>query len=78
MHSRILVYVLYSAPPETLKYGTFEFVKSFILCKMDEVDLNLRVIFFETQTLDVKRKSISIMMCREGKKMNLKLTKHLW
>lgn len=59
----------------SLEFGTFEFVKSFILCRMDEMDLILGDTYFETHTVDVRRKPDRLVMCRDGKNVVLKLIK---
>jgi hypothetical protein len=58
-----------------LKCGTLEFKNNFTLCEMDEVDFILGNIFFESHTVDVRRKPVRLVVCRNGKKMTLKLTK---
>jgi hypothetical protein len=50
-----------------LKCGTLEFTKNFTLCEMDEVDLILGDTFFETHTVDVRRKPIRLVVCCNGK-----------
>jgi hypothetical protein len=58
-----------------LKCGMLEFKENFTLCKMDEVDLILGDTFFETHTVDVRRKPVRLIFCRHGKQMTLKLTR---
>ena len=60
----------------TLKCGTLEFVESFTLCEMDEVDLILGDTFFETHTVGVRRKPVRLVVCREGKEVSLNLTRN--
>jgi hypothetical protein len=50
-----------------LKYGILEFTKNFTLCEMDEVDLILGDTFFEIHTVDVRRKPIRLVVCRNGR-----------
>ena len=57
-----------------LKNGALEFVENFILCEIKEVDLILRNTFFEIHTMDVKGKSVHLMVCHDGKEVPLKLT----
>ena len=42
---------------------------------MDEVDLILEDTFFETHTVDVRRKPVRLVVCRNGKKVIFKLTR---
>jgi hypothetical protein len=56
-----------------LKCGTFEFKENFTLCEMDEVDLILGDTFFETHTVDVRRKPVRVVLCRNGKKNNFEV-----
>ena len=58
-----------------LKNGALEFVESFTLCEMDEVDLILGDTFFEAHTVDVRCKPVSLVVCRDGKEVTLQLTK---
>jgi hypothetical protein len=58
-----------------LKCGMFEFKENFTLCEIDEVDLILGDTFFETHTVDVRRKPVWLEVCCNGKKMILKLTR---
>ena len=58
-----------------LKSRALEFVESFTLCEMDEVDLILGDIFFEAYTVDVRRKPVHLMVCRDGKELTLQLTR---
>ena len=60
----------------TFKCGTLDFVESFSLCEMDEMDLLLGDTFFETHTVDVKRKPVRLVVCRDGKELSLKLTRY--
>jgi hypothetical protein len=57
-----------------LKCGTLEFKENFTLCEMNEMDLILGDTFFETHTVDVRRKPVRLVICRNGKEMTLKLT----
>jgi hypothetical protein len=57
-----------------LKCGMLEFKENFTLCEMDEVDLILEDTFFETHTVDVRRKPVWLVVCCNGKEMTLKLT----
>jgi hypothetical protein len=57
-----------------LKCTTLEFKENFTLCKMDEVDLILGDTFFETHTVDVRRKPVRLIVCRNGKEMTLTRT----
>ena len=59
----------------TLKSGALEFVENFTLCEMDEVDLILGDTFFETHTVDVRRKPVRLVVCRDGQEVSLKLTR---
>ena len=56
-----------------LKSGALEFVESFILCEMDEVDLILGDTFFEAHTVDVRLKMVRLVVCRDGKEVTLQL-----
>ena len=58
-----------------LKSGALEFVESFTLCEMDEVDLILGNTFFEAHTVDVRRKPVRLVVCRDGKEVTLQLTR---
>ena len=58
-----------------LKSGALEFVESFTLCEMDEVDLILGDTFFEAHTMDVRRKPVHLVVCRDGKEVTLHLTR---
>ena len=58
-----------------LKIGALEFVESFTLCEMDEVDLILEDTFFEVHTVDVKCKLLHLVVCRDGKEVTLQLTR---
>ena len=58
-----------------LKSGALEFVESFTLCEMDEVDLILGDTFFEAHTVDVRRKPVRLVVCRDGKEVTLQLTR---
>ena len=58
-----------------LKSGALEFVESFTLCEMDEVDLILGDTFFEAHTVDVRRKPVCLVVCRDGKEVTLQLTR---
>ena len=58
-----------------LKNGALEFVESFTLCEMDEVDLILGNTFFEAHTLDVRHKLVRLMVCHDGKEVTLQLTR---
>ena len=57
-----------------LKSGALEFVESFKLCEMDEVDLILGDTF-EAHTTDVRRKLVRLVVCRDGKEVTLQLTR---
>ena len=52
-----------------------EFVESFTLYKISEVDLILGDTFFYADMMDVKQKLVHLVLCYDGKAMNLKLTK---
>ena len=56
-----------------LKRGALEFVESFILCEIDEVDIILGDIFFEAYAVDVKCKPVRLVMCHDGKEVTLQL-----
>ena len=58
-----------------LKRGALEFVESFTLCEMDEVDFILGNTFFEAHTVDVTRKLVRLMVCCDGKEVTLQLTR---
>ena len=58
-----------------LKSGALEFVESFTLCEMDEVDLILGDTFFEAHIVDVRLKPVRFVVCRDGKEMTLQLTR---
>jgi hypothetical protein len=58
-----------------LKCRTLEFKENFTFCEIDEVDLILGDTFFETHTVDVRRKPVQLVVCRNGKEMTLKLTR---
>ena len=58
-----------------LTSGTLEFVESFTLCEMDEVDLILGDTFFEAHAVDVRRKPARLVVCRDDKELVLKLTR---
>ena len=58
-----------------LKSGALEFVESFTLCEMDEVDLILGDTFFEAHTVDVRHKPVRLVVCRDGKEVTLQLTR---
>ena len=58
-----------------LKSGALEFVESFTLCEMDEVDLILGDTFFEAHTVDVRRKPMHLVVCCDGKEVTLQLTR---
>ena len=58
-----------------LKSGALEFVESFTLCEMDEVDLILGNTFFEAHIVDVRCKPACLVVCRDGKKVTLQLTR---
>ena len=49
-----------SEPHVTFKCGTFQFVKSFTLHKMNEVDLILEDTFFDTHTVDTRHKPVGL------------------
>jgi hypothetical protein len=55
--------------------GTLEFKENFTLCEMDEVDIILGDTFFETQSVDVRRKPVRLVVYCNGKEMTLKLTR---
>ena len=57
------------------KNGALEFVVSFLLCEMDEVDLIVGDTFFETHTFDVSYKLVHLVVCHNNKKVTLKLTR---
>ena len=44
----------------TFLYGTLDFCKDFILCGIDEVHVIMKVTFFETHMVDVRRKSVCL------------------
>ena len=58
-----------------LKSGALEFVESFTLCEMDEVDLILGDTFFEAHTVDVRHKLVRLVVCCDGKEVILQLTR---
>jgi hypothetical protein len=51
-----------------LKCGTLEFKENFTLCEMDEVDLILGDTFFETHTVDVRRKPVRLVVVVTARK----------
>ena len=59
-----------------LKNGALEFVESFTLCKMDEVELILEDTFFEAHMVDVRHKPVCLVVCRDGKEVTLQLTRN--
>ena len=59
----------------TIRSGTWEFVENFTLCEMDEVDVILGDTFFESHAVDVRRKPTRLVVCRDGKELELKLTR---
>ena len=58
-----------------LKSGALEFVKSFTLCEMDEVDLILGDIFFIAHTMYMRLKHVRFVVCCDGKEVTLQLTR---
>ena len=58
-----------------LKSGALEFVESFTLCEMNEVDLILGDTFFEAHIVNMRRKLLRFMVCRDGKEVTLQLTR---
>ena len=56
-----------------VKSGALEFVESFTLCEMDEVDLILRDTFFEAHIVDVRRKPVHLVVCHDSKEVTLQL-----
>ena len=54
------------------------FVKDFTLSETNEVHVIVKVTFFETHMVDVRRKPMClrcVMMCHDGKDLNFKLTR---
>ena len=60
-----------------LKSRALEFVESFTLCEMNEVDLILMDSFFEVHRVDVRCKPIRLVVCHDDKKLTLQLTRTL-
>ena len=58
-----------------LKIEALEFVESFTLCEMDEVDLILGNTFFEVHIVDVRDKLMCLVVCRDGREVSLQLTR---
>ena len=46
-----------------LKFKTLEFVESFTLCEMNDVNLILRDFVFEIHTVDVRHKVMHFVAC---------------
>lgn len=55
-----------------LNCTTFEFKESFTHCEVNMVDLILEDVFFEIDTVDVRHKSVRLVVCRDGKNDTLK------
>ena len=60
----------------TMTSGMVEFVESFTLCEMDEVDLILGDTFFEAHSVDVRRKPTRLVVCRDGREVVLQLSRN--